>query len=119
MKNQPWAAMVKEIEKLGALQGHDDGMTGMACRIRCPASSSMLQVIASWADGWDHVSVSKYKKPPSWREMCWIKDFFFDKHEVVMQLHPAEQNYVNVHPNCLHLWRPHDVEIPLPPKEMV
>ena len=29
-----------------------------------------------------------------------------------MQLHPAEQEYINQHPYCLHLWRPQtDAEI--------
>jgi len=29
----------------------------------------MLHVIASSGGGWDHVSVSKNKKPPTWAEM--------------------------------------------------
>ena len=48
-----------------------------------------------------------------------VKRRFFWPHEVVMQLHPAEADHLSLHPYCLHLWRPHRVAIPLPPKEFV
>lgn len=51
--------------------------------------------------------------------MCLIKDLFFNKDEVVMQLHPAEKDYVNNHQFCLHLWQPVFDIIPLPPSIMV
>jgi hypothetical protein len=35
------------------------------------------------------------------------------------QLHPAKADYVNQHPNCLHLWKPTTDTIPLPPSIMV
>ena len=43
----------------------------------------------------------------------------FNEDEVVMQLHPAKKEYVNIKNNCLHLWRPIGVEIPTPPRFMV
>ncbi len=46
--------------------------------------------------------------------MCWIKDLFFLPEETVVQYHPRRSAYVDRYP-VLHLWRPHDVEIPLPP----
>lgn len=79
---------------------------------------------------WEHVSVSlrvsktsrtseMVKRCPTWEEMCWVKDQFWHAHEAVMQLHPPANEYVNNHPYCLHLWRPLDVKIPLPPAVMV
>lgn len=78
-------------------------------------------VIASDDGGWDHVSVSmkNQNRCPTWEEMSAIKDMFFEPGETVMQLHPAKSDYINVHPYCLHLWRPHDNAIPLPPKIFV
>lgn len=76
-------------------------------------------VIAGCGEGWDHVSISSKHKIPSWTTMCILKDMFFEEDEVVMQLHPKKIDHVNLHPRCLHLWRPHNEEIPLPPKEMV
>lgn len=78
-------------------------------------------------DGWEHVSVSyQYKRRdrwisriPLWDEMCVIKDLFWNEGEIVFQLHPAKENYVNNHPHVLHLWRPVDGLIPLPPNEAV
>jgi len=56
---------------------------------------------------------------PSWKEMCFIKDLFFHDNEVVLQFHPAKKDYVNIHDNCLHLWRNRKSEIILPPKGYV
>lgn len=78
-------------------------------------------VIASSGGGWEHVSVhpKNQKRCPTWEEMCAVKDMFFELEEVVMQLHPAHSEYVSNHPYCLHLWRPLEREIPLPPVKFV
>jgi len=68
---------------------------------------------------WEHVSVSRKQHPPNWEEMCWVKDQFWDEDECVMQLHPPKADYVNNHPNCLHLWRPRNDSIPRPPAGLV
>lgn len=78
-----------------------------------------IKIISSTGLGWEHVSVSLQKHCPNWQEMCFVKDLFWDAEEVVMQLHPAKSQYVNNHPNCLHLWRPTDQIIPTPPAELV
>ena len=76
------------------------------------------------ANGWEHVSVhcanAKGKsRTPSWREMCYVKDLFWDAEDVVMQLHPRRSVYVNLHPNTLHLWRSRTQPIPEPPAILV
>ena len=63
----------------------------------------------------DLVSVSTTGRCPNWPEMCFIKDLFFDEEETVMQLHPPRSQWINNHEYCLHLWRPLDGSIPLPP----
>jgi hypothetical protein len=86
---------------------------------------SYLRVIASAGkdqpDGWrwDHVSVSLSNRTPCWEEMDFIKRLFFNPEEVVMQLHVSSAEHISMHPYCLHLWRPLDGKIPLPPAEMV
>ena len=84
-----------------------------------PIGSALMNVLVSDGMGWDHVSVSLPDRCPTWEEMCLIKRLFFAPDEVVMQLHPAEWNYRNCHPFCLHLWRPQDQTIPLPDPSMV
>lgn len=78
-----------------------------------------LLVIASNGGGWDHVSVSKLDRCPTWEEMQLVKKLFFKDTEDVFQLHPAERNYKNFHPYCLHLWRPQREAIPMPPTWMI
>jgi len=79
-----------------------------------------LMVIASSGDrdlgvSWEHVSVSLPNRCPNWLEMCFIKSLFWDDEETVMQLHPPKSKWINNHPHCLHMWRPTETEIPLPP----
>jgi hypothetical protein len=79
-----------------------------------------LMILASPGDAdesipWEHVSVSTKHRCPTWKEMCWVKDLFWNPEEAVMQLHPPKSDWVNNHNYCLHLWRPMDGIIPLPP----
>lgn len=78
-------------------------------------------VIWTYTDGWEHVSVAPYAERviPSWNDMCRIKDIFWKEDEAVVQYHPAKSDYVNIKDNCLHLWRPTDGSLPVPPKELV
>jgi hypothetical protein len=76
-------------------------------------------VIASDGEGWEHVSVSRQDRCPTWEEMCQVKAIFWDGEDCVIQYHPPESEYVNNHPYCLHLWRPTDQAIPLPDSLLV
>jgi hypothetical protein len=78
-----------------------------------------MKVIASDGMGWEHVSVSRKSRCPTWDEMCQIKNLFWDENETVIQFHPPKTEYVNNHPYCLHLWKPTDFEIQTPPSIFV
>lgn len=83
--------------------------------IRCNSTGRLLSIIASNGDGWDHVSVSLPSRTPTWEEMAFVKQAFFKDDETAMQLHVPPRDHINLHKHCLHLWRPHKLEIPLPP----
>lgn len=78
-----------------------------------------LTVIASDGAGWEHVSVSRVDRCPSWGEMCAVKALFWERDDCVVQYHPSERDYVDFHPRCLHLWRPIGVDFPRPPAMLV
>lgn len=96
----------------------------------CPKTNRSLRVVSGPADAeawaaagfsgepWDHVSVSCQFAPPSWDQMCLVKSLFFEPDECVVQFHPPQADYVNIHPNVLHLWKP-PYPVPLPPKGAV
>jgi hypothetical protein len=69
--------------------------------------------------GWQHVSVSLASRPPNWQEMNWVKEHFWNDDETVVQFHPKRSQYVNNHPNCLHLWRRTGADYELPPTLLV
>ncbi len=99
--------------------GSDDGM-GNNGAFEIPLKhGQVVFVIAGDGLGWEHVSVSRRDRPPLWSEMCQIKAMFWDDEDCVVQYHPPKSDYVNVHPNCLHLWRAVAVEMPRPPSLLV
>lgn len=102
-----------EMKFAGAYGGATEGMFIVQC------NRIMLVVIAAVGGGWEHVSASSRVRCPTWAEMEFVKRMFFEDHETVMQLHVPATEHVNVHPFCLHLWRPVGVEIPRPPAFMV
>lgn len=84
-----------------------------------------LCIIASAADdddllaqGWQHCSVSTIRRIPNWIEMCFVKDLFWEPEEWVVQFHPAQSEYVNCHPNVLHLFS-YKHGFPTPPSYLV
>lgn len=88
--------------------------------------TTVFWVIVSDQDGWDHVSAhvafptrNRDPRVPTWEEMCLVKSLFFDPEESAMQLHPKASKYINHHAYVLHLWRPHNRSIPMPPLYMV
>ena len=78
-----------------------------------------MTIIFSSGEGWEHVSVSHPDQCPTWEEMDMIKRKFWDDADVVMQLHVASGDHINIHNFCLHLWRPLNANIPLPPSDFV
>ncbi len=87
--------------------------------VKSKVSGQLLQVIASNDFGWDHVSVSLKNRCPNWYEMEEVRRLFFEDREVCWQYHVPENDHINIHPNVLHIWRKHDFDMPMPPKEFV
>lgn len=118
---------LKDHEVLGSNAGH--GNNGFFIVPHPKITDYAYQVQASDGMGWEHVSISLIKKEkrnikavercPTWGEMCWVKTLFWGDEEAVMQLHPPKSEWVNNHPYCLHLWRPREINIPLPESIMV
>lgn len=109
-----------EVERARVLGNHDwssrpgDDFGSFLFR----RQSIRIKVIASSGTDeipWEHVSVSTELRCPTWPEMSWVKDLFWDEEETVIQFHPPKSRFVNYHEFCLHLWRPTGIELPLPP----
>jgi len=84
-----------------------------------PMDGETVCVVASVCEGWEHVSVSLDDRRPTWAEMEDVKQMFFDVDETVIQIHTPGDYVISFGENCLHLWRPTDGNVPLPPKWMV
>lgn len=80
-------------------------------------SSGSAEYPSDGPEGWEHVSVSRHDRCPTWDEMQWVKEMFWADDEVVVQYHPAKDRYVNRMPYCLHLWRKAGHVFELPPKQ--
>jgi hypothetical protein len=54
---------------------------------------------------WLHVSVSARGRLPKWDELVSVKEIFMGTTSTVLQVIPPRGQYVNDHPNVLHLWQ--------------
>lgn len=108
---------LKNTPNLLVLQTAPDGGGGEILQL----GKRWASVIWSNGAGWDHVSVAPYNRRvvPTWDDMCRLKDMFFREDEIAVQYHPPKSEYVNNVPNCLHLWRPTEAEMPTPPAILV
>lgn len=109
-----------DIRREARLMIESMSLDGMAGKIFMNGWSGTF--VASWASGWEHVSVSPRRRfiTPLWEDMCLVKDIFWNEDEAVIQIHPPKSEYVNNVSNCLHLWRCIDGrEQPLPPSILV
>ena len=99
-----------------------NGDAGNGCfLVKGPVHRDLL-VIASNGGGWEHTSVHIVDRPdrtPTWDEMCCVKDIFWGKDDVVLQIHPSEADYVDDHKGTLHLWRDTRRKFKSPLAEMV
>lgn len=111
-----YARDVKFEQKMYGRNG--DGGNGVFRFMSC-VDGQPLAVIASNGDGWDHVSVSRNDRVPSYEEMEQIATLFFEADESAVQFHVPKTDHVNVHRYCLHWWRPTRDRLPRPPGYMV
>ena len=114
------AKVASEMAKNGGamwaiLIGHDGG----AFKVASPVDKVPMKVIISFGEGWDHVSVGRDDRIPTWEEMEYVKRAFFNDTECAMQLHVPVIDHINHNPNVLHIWRPQHKKIPRPPQEFV
>lgn len=105
----------RELDFYGVIGGETEGM------FLIPYKNEELKVIATSGEGWDHVSVSVNGKDrvPDWYEMEFIKRLFFRDNEIAIEYHMPPKDHINCNPNVLHMWRPHNKKIPVPPSIMV
>lgn len=98
-----------------------NGKNGMGIiRLPKPNKTGFWRATIIWTvdpfdHGWEHVSVCPINgKTPTWDDMCFVRDMFWEPEDTVVQFHPPKSEYVNIMDNCLHLWRPADGDIRTP-----
>lgn len=111
---------IEEIKKTPNLfieaETKNDGMGG---KYYDKHTGKWLNFIFSYQMGWEHLSVSMPSRTPTWDQMCIMKDIFWNKNEACVEYHPREEDYVNNHKHCLHIWRPTHEPLPTPPSILV
>jgi hypothetical protein len=111
---------IEEIRKTSNLfieaEAENDGIGG---KYYDKYSGKYLNFIFSHQLGWEHLSVSMPGKTPTWDQMCVMKDIFWNEDEACVEYHPKKEDYVNNHQHCLHIWKPTNETLPLPPSILV
>lgn len=119
---KPFPELIEQGRVRSGPYGTQPGETVGAFFVVCPRTKCELKIIVGddRLFPWEHVSVSLEKRTPSWKELTWVKDQFFEDDECCVQYFPPKADYVNVHENVLHIWRATGlVQIPMPPKACV
>jgi len=116
---------IRTAEAFAIFKGSFGNEFAGAFLVPSPIDGKMLKVLAT-IDGepgdsmeWEHLSVSRQNRIPNWTEMDSMKHLFFLPEEVCFQIHPPVSEHVNIHNNCLHIWRPVSGSIYMPPKRFV
>ena len=111
---------IEEVKKTPNLfieaEAENDGMGG---KYYDKNTGKWLNFIFSYQLGWEHLSVSMPNKTPTWDQMCIMKNIFWNEDEACVQYHPRKDDYVNMHSHCLHIWKPTDEYLPIPPSILV
>lgn len=112
--------MLKDVKNNRWLKIEQRSLDGGAGLIKLPRDNKLgytkATIVWSWGGGWEHVSVAPLNGTiPKWEDMCFIKDMFWEDTDWVVQFHPSKDEYVNNMPNCLHLWRSINQDMPTPP----
>ena len=110
---------IKKIKETSNLFIDQEGYDGFMGRWYNKEDNKMYTFVFSYGGGWEHLSVSRPNKTPTWDVMCKMKDIFWNDDEVCIEYHPKKSDYVNNHKNCLHIWKPIDQEIPTSPRIFV
>ena len=53
-----------------------------------------------------HCSLSRRSRLPSWQDVKVVKDAFLGEDVEAFHVLPKKEEYINLHPFCLHLWQP-------------
>ena len=61
-------------------------------------------VIVSQDGGYWHMSISHPSRYPTWDEIRDARYELVPDHVTMALLLPPREEYVNIHPNCFHLW---------------
>lgn len=71
-----------------------------------PPGVSVLGSIEEPAGGslFFHVSLARRDRLPSYEELHAVRRVMFRRNSTVLQVFPPEEEHVNIHPHCLHLW---------------
>lgn len=110
-----WVVRIKMPDCMGGGMGGIDHGAFIITRL----NGEIIRIIAAKGGGWEHLSISLAHRVPKWDEMELVKRTFFKDNEWAFQLHAPPKEHINCHPYVLHIWRPCDGKIPIPPKEYV
>ena len=59
-------------------------------------------------EGRVHISISHPKRYPTWDEIKFVRYELGPKDKDMVMYFPPMEEYVNIHPNCFHLYGPED-----------
>ncbi|MDE6832794.1 MAG: hypothetical protein K2J39_00885 [Ruminococcus sp.] len=109
---------IAEIKKTAGVVILDEGKNRI-CGWIYARHRKRIFFTATWNDNWEQVYISRASNRPKWEELCETKEIFWNDDECVIQYIPSASMHTNEYNNCLYLWKPVGVKIPIPPKILI
>ncbi len=105
-KNNDWVSVSNPIS---AMKGLEPG----EALIYRPTNLRVIETTEVLDDKrrYMHLSISHPDRYPTWEELLMVKERFVGDEEEAIQVLPRKSEYVNIHPNCFHLWFCYDGNI--------
>jgi len=81
----------------------EDPVRGAQWRHRRDGRSVIATVESHGGRLWAHVSIARRHSPPTYADLCYLKEHWLGDCRALMVFPPAAV-HVNIHPHCLHLF---------------
>lgn len=110
LKDLPYGVSVDQVSTTSA---GGTWMVGQACKKRAGLRIMASVELRSDDNLWYHISFSRGDRIPSYADSAWIARHWLGNRWAIQCFMPEEE-HVNIHPNCLHLWHSLTGDRPFP-----
>ena len=106
LKKEIFKIEAKESNRFSKVLAPDEEIRICSCLVKTKGTTiGLFTGVTLPSIGWEHVLVRIQNRYPTYREMIFAKELFWNENELAFQVFPRKSEYVNDEEYTLHLWR--------------